>query len=94
MSAKQPRNLFNLMANTKLVNCSGLASKESFPSYIAEIRNATANNIPLVDQCKKEVCGALWGSGNPDISGSGVRQYCYFTELSLSVPLDDCRLHH
>ena len=82
------------MANTKLVDCSGLASKESFASYIAGIRNATANNIQLIDQCKKEVCGALWGSGNPDISGNGVRQYCYFTELLLSVPLDDCQLHH
>lgn len=62
------------MANTEVVDCSRLASKESFANYIAEIRNATANNIPLVDQCKKEVCGALWGTGNPDIPGSGVRQ--------------------
>ena len=54
----------------------------------------TANDFALIDQCRKEVCGTLWGSGNPDISGSGVRQYCYFTETLLNVPLDDCRLHH
>ena len=82
------------MANTTSLNCSNLASRQGFAGYIAKIRNATANDIALVDQCKQEVCRALWGSGNPDISGSGVRQYCYFTELLLSVPLDDCRLHH
>ena len=82
------------MANTTSSDCSNLALEKSFADYIAEIRNATANNFALVDQCKKEICGTLWGSGNPDISGSGVRPYCYFTELLLSVPLDDCRLHH
>lgn len=74
------------MANTTLSDCSNLASIKDFADYIAEIRNATANDIALVGQCKKEVCGTLWGSGNPDISGSGVRQYCYSTELLLSVP--------
>ena len=60
------------MANKTFVNCGSLASRTSFPSYIASIRNATADNFTLVAQCKAEICNALWGSGNPDISGVGV----------------------
>ena len=60
------------MANRTSVNCGSLASRTSFPSYIASIRNATADNFTLVAQCKAEICNALWGSGNPDISGIGV----------------------
>ena len=60
------------MANNTRLNCSDLTSRTNFPDYITAIRNATGNNFALVDQCKAEVCNALWGSGNPDISGIGV----------------------
>ena len=60
------------MANRTFINCGTLTSRTSFPSYIASIRNATADNFTLVAQCKAEICNALWGSGNPDISGVGV----------------------
>ena len=60
------------MANKTFVSCGSLASRTNFPSYIASIRNATAGNFTLVAQCKAEICNALWGSGNPDISGVGV----------------------
>lgn len=61
------------MANRTSINCEYLASRTSFPNYIASIRNATTDNFTLVGQCKAEICNALWGSGNPDISGIGVR---------------------
>ena len=60
------------MANRTSVNCGSLDFRTSFPSYIASIRNATADDFTLVAQCKAEICNALWGSGNPDISGVGV----------------------
>ena len=60
------------MANRTFVNCGSLDSRTSFPSYIVSIRNATADNFTLVPECKAEICNALWGSGNPDISGVGV----------------------
>ena len=61
------------MANRTFISCGSLDSRTSFPNYIAKIRNATADNFTLVSQCKAEICNALWGSGNPDISGVGVR---------------------
>jgi hypothetical protein len=35
-------------------------------------RNLTNGDFSLVKECRGEVCGALWGSGNPDISGIGM----------------------
>ncbi len=61
------------MANTTSINCESLASRTSFANYVASIRNATDDNFTLVSQCRAEICNALWGSGNPDISGVGVR---------------------
>lgn len=63
------------MSNHTSINCESLASRTSFSSYVASIRNASANNFTLVNQCKAEICNALWGSGNPDISGVGVRKW-------------------
>lgn len=68
------------MANITFINCNSLASRTSFSSYVASIRNATADDFALVGQCKAEICNALWGSGNPDISGVGVRNYSSFVE--------------
>ena len=61
-----------LMANTTLISCSNLASRTDFSSYVAAVRSTTGNDISLVSVCRTEVCNALWGSGNPDISGIGV----------------------
>lgn len=67
-----------MAANRTSINCEYLASRTSFPNYIASIRNATADNFTLVGQCKAEICNALWGSGNPDISGIGVRNGSFY----------------
>ena len=66
------------MMNRTIIDCGSLTSRSNFPNYIAKIRNTTANDFALVDQCKAEICNALWGSGNPDISGVGVRNCLYF----------------
>lgn len=68
------------MANITIVSCSSLASRTNFASYIATIKDVTGNNLTLVDQCRAEVCNALWGSGNPDVSGIGVCQGVFLSE--------------
>lgn len=44
----------------------------TFPAYVTKMREVTSNDFSLVSQCKSQVCNALWGSGNSDISGIGV----------------------
>ena len=40
---------------------------------IDEVRSDPTLNLTLLELCKPEVCNALWGTGNADISGIGVR---------------------
>lgn len=54
------------------VNCSLLATRTDFNSYAKKLLDVTNDNLQLLDQCKVEVCGSLWGEGNGDISGIGV----------------------
>ncbi|KAI9724105.1 MAG: hypothetical protein M1812_000824 [Candelaria pacifica] len=60
------------MTDSHHTDCSGLVSRTDFASYISAIRNATGNNFTRVEDCKADVCNALWGSGNADISGIGM----------------------
>jgi len=60
------------MANNSSIDCSNLSSRTNFASYITSIRNVTGGDFSLVNECRALVCGALWGSGNPDISGIGM----------------------
>lgn len=53
-------------------DCIALSSRKDFTSYIHLLRNLTNGDFSLVSSCRPEVCGALWGSGNPDISGIGL----------------------
>jgi len=53
-------------------NCTTLSSRTSFPAYISTLRNTTHNDFRRVDACRLQVCGALWGTGNPDVSGIGM----------------------
>ena len=52
--------------------CLALSTRTDFAAYIDLLRNATGGDFSLVKDCKTNVCGALWGSGNPDISGIGM----------------------
>jgi hypothetical protein len=57
---------------TTVVNCTALVSRSSFPTYIQTLQDETGSNFTLLEVCKSEVCNALWGTGNADISGIGV----------------------
>ncbi len=54
------------------IDCSRLAIRTSFDSYAHRLLNVTNGNLSLLNQCKVEVCGALWGQGSGDISNVGV----------------------
>jgi hypothetical protein len=53
-------------------NCTALSYRSDFADYIVLLSNATGGDFNLVKNCRLEVCGALWGTGNPDISGIGM----------------------
>jgi hypothetical protein len=53
-------------------NCSLLASRTDFGGYVQELNSTTGFNVSLLEACKGDICNALWGDGNADISGIGV----------------------
>jgi hypothetical protein len=55
-----------------IINCTVLSSRTDFATYTELLRNATSNDFSRVADCRLQVCGALWGTGNPDISGIGM----------------------
>jgi hypothetical protein len=75
-----------LKLNMANMSCNALSSRTDFPGYMALLRNFTDGEFSLVETCKAEVCGALWGSGNPDISGVGMA-VGYLLESSLCAVL-------
>lgn len=58
--------------NSTALNCYPLLRYTSFEQYVEAIFNVTGGDLDRVDVCKAEVCSAIWGTGNADISGSGV----------------------
>ena len=54
------------------INCTNLAVRTDFDTYARKLVKTTHGDLDLLSQCKVEVCGALWGQGNSDISGIGV----------------------
>ncbi|KAL8691746.1 MAG: hypothetical protein Q9218_003095 [Villophora microphyllina] len=78
------------MANLTVIQCSSLRSRTDFTSYIAAIRASTGDNLSRVTDCKVEICCALWGSGNPDVSGIGVSLYS--SSLSMEVKLNPTKM--
>ncbi|KAH7083427.1 hypothetical protein BKA63DRAFT_153082 [Paraphoma chrysanthemicola] len=68
-------------------SCTALSFRTDFPGYIDLLRTTTGGNFTLVLQdCRLEICGALWGSGNPDISGIGMATG-YLLETLLCIVL-------
>lgn len=60
------------MALGTRIDCSSLGTLEGFDDYLRKLRAATQYNESLLEECGKEICGAIWGQSNPDISGIGV----------------------
>jgi hypothetical protein len=54
------------------INCTALSSRTDFPDYVSLLLNISSHNLSTLAPCKPEMCSALWGIGNPDISGIGV----------------------
>jgi hypothetical protein len=54
------------------IDCEALNTRNKFATYIQTLENATHGNFSEARLCKLEVCSALYGAGNPDISGIGV----------------------
>ncbi|CZR57808.1 uncharacterized protein PAC_07697 [Phialocephala subalpina] len=53
-------------------NCSLLVSRTDFASYVQDLNSTTAFNATLLEACKSDICNAIWGDGNADISGIGM----------------------
>lgn len=54
--------------------CASLKDLNDFNLYFEQLKSATSFNITELDRCKEEICGAIWGDANPDISGIGVSE--------------------
>ncbi|KAK5122439.1 hypothetical protein LTR85_004023 [Meristemomyces frigidus] len=54
------------------LNCSAFATRDNFDAYVISLLNNTHHNLTLLSQCKSQICTALWGQGNADISGIGM----------------------
>jgi len=55
-----------------MANCSGLERFSDFDTYIEVVRDRTKFDEAALIQCQQQICLAIWGEGNPDISGIGV----------------------
>lgn len=80
------------------IDCSGLITRTDFPQYLTALISVTGRDLSNVTHCKAIVCNALWGSGNPDISGIGVciqthHSSRFKSHPSLNIFTDDRWLH-
>lgn len=55
------------------LDCAAFEVRKGFDAYAGRLINATDGDLTLLSPCRKQVCSALWGNGNPHISGVGVR---------------------
>ena len=53
--------------------CSALEGLSDFRDYIQALNETTEFQIRYLRACSVEICTAIYGTGNPDISGIGVR---------------------
>jgi hypothetical protein len=56
------------------LNCAAFEVRHDFAGYAGKLIDATGGDLTQLAPCRRQVCGALWGDGNPDISGIGVRR--------------------
>jgi hypothetical protein len=61
-----------MASNLPCADCSIFVSINGFAEYIQLIRDTTGFNVTLLTSCRNDICGALWGFGNSDVSGIGV----------------------
>ncbi|KAF5538923.1 hypothetical protein FNAPI_10950 [Fusarium napiforme] len=68
------------------VDCSQWTELNDFSEYIRDLDSETQFNKSILEPCKSEICNAIYGTGNPDISGIGVA-VGYVLEIILSILL-------
>lgn len=83
------------MAGNGTIDCADLSVRTSFANYILTVEIVTQDNLSLLASCKPELCTALWGSGNPDISGIGVshKQFVSYVSSTDYANPDDRWIH-
>lgn len=67
------------------VSCAALSERTSFSSYIHLLREIAGDDwtVSALRPCQLEICSALWGTGNPDISGIGVSKKPLATTIAI-----------
>jgi len=73
---------------TTTLDCVAFEVRNDFAAYAGELISATSGNLTQLAPCRKQVCEALWGDGNPDISGIGVRYTPKDRDQQLSHEID------
>ncbi|KAF5986210.1 hypothetical protein FCOIX_1698 [Fusarium coicis] len=68
------------------IDCSQWTELNDFSEYIQDLDSKTRFNKSILESCKSEICNAIYGTGNPDISGIGVA-VGYVLEIILSILL-------
>ncbi|KAH6662986.1 hypothetical protein B0J14DRAFT_281612 [Halenospora varia] len=53
-------------------NCTLLKSRADFHDYVKQINATTSFDALLLEGCQSEICDAIFGNGNADISGIGM----------------------
>ncbi|KAF4456533.1 hypothetical protein F53441_1365 [Fusarium austroafricanum] len=68
------------------IDCSQWTELNDISQYIQDLDSKTHFDQRILEPCRNEICNAIYGTGNPDISGIGVA--CgYVLEITLSVVL-------
>lgn len=67
-------------------NCSQWVALDDFSSYVDALGKSTGFDEDKMQVCRTEICTAVYGTGNPDISGIGVA-VGYVLDLALGIML-------
>jgi hypothetical protein len=64
-----------------MAQCEKLLLLADFSDYIDTIETVTRFDDSKLQECKAVICAAVYGTGNPDISGIGVRPNIWALEI-------------
>lgn len=68
------------------LNCAIFEHRSSFADYVYLIESSTGGNISQAAPCGPQICQVIWGTGNGDISGIGMKAG-YIIQNSLGIIL-------
>lgn len=70
-----------------MADCYKLTAVDDFTKYVETLSAETGYEDSRLQECKPMICQAIYGIGNPDISGIGVTKpphHHYQDEMSLT----------